>query len=620
MSQPERNAEPRMPAVLYGAKSTSDPRGSIATQLADCRTSAEREGREVIETFADEAASAYKGSRGDELLRAREHAERLADERGGCELWVQHSDRLARGDGLAAAHLIEYVLWARKAGVQLRSVQDDGTFDDFVHAVLMGERNHDDSRRKSEAVRSGLRRSFERGERGGGPVPDGYELLVRRDGRDRVVERVYRLDPDRAPVVRVAFELSEQGMGDPSIARELNRRGMRTKSRRPWERRRVQDTLTNEFYAGRVVRHRGTPEQEVRDGAHPALIEPGRFDWLVMQRALRDRAAGSARSPKGRPASNHALARLARCGTCWAPMRPVTSTYRRKDGTRARSYLCAEVKAGTGLCSAPGLDAELVDRAVIANLDRYLGDFEAWRADIEAGHVAERKRAEREVDRAGAAVAKVQRTASAIEADYERLLIEGSGEEARAVLPLLSRRRGDVEAAGKRLEAAQAALAAVPSDAPADAMLDFYNALSGAVRGRLDGAESMLRVRDALAELFDAFVLERSPVGVSILPVVSAATATRLMRGVEAWPHAVPDAVSGVMLGPAEEPDELLMLVHVPESERAAFAQALDGGEPVRVEGLAPILATGAERIVPPLRAIEAPEAIASGELAERQA
>jgi hypothetical protein len=40
-------------------------------------------------------------------------------------LWVQHSDRLARGDGLAADHLAEVFFEMRRAGVSLRSVQDD---------------------------------------------------------------------------------------------------------------------------------------------------------------------------------------------------------------------------------------------------------------------------------------------------------------------------------------------------------------------------------------------------------------------------------------------------------------------------------------------------------------
>src|SRR5687768_12020486 len=88
-----------VPAVVYGVKSTEDPNGSIPTQLAQCRERAEAEGRLVVEAYDEAARSGYSGSRGPQLEAAKAHAARLAAEHGEAELWVQHSDRLARGDG-----------------------------------------------------------------------------------------------------------------------------------------------------------------------------------------------------------------------------------------------------------------------------------------------------------------------------------------------------------------------------------------------------------------------------------------------------------------------------------------------------------------------------------------
>jgi ABC-type branched-subunit amino acid transport system substrate-binding protein len=51
----------RPQAVIYAAKSTEDRRGSIRTQLEDCRSLAEREGFEVLGDYSDEAASAPSG-------------------------------------------------------------------------------------------------------------------------------------------------------------------------------------------------------------------------------------------------------------------------------------------------------------------------------------------------------------------------------------------------------------------------------------------------------------------------------------------------------------------------------------------------------------------------------
>jgi site-specific DNA recombinase len=90
-----------MKAVIYAAKSTEDKHGSIPTQLDDCRALAERQGWEVAGEFIDEAFSAHKGDRGPGLARALE-----AGERQVATLVVQHSDRLARGDGKKAKHLV----------------------------------------------------------------------------------------------------------------------------------------------------------------------------------------------------------------------------------------------------------------------------------------------------------------------------------------------------------------------------------------------------------------------------------------------------------------------------------------------------------------------------------
>ena len=110
--------------VAYAAKSTEDIRGSIGGQLEDCRVAIERErGRRLVAEHVDESASAFRRSRGPGLAAAKRDAARLASQHGACELWVQHSDRLARGDGLSADHLAEVFFGLRRAAEQLRSVQ-----------------------------------------------------------------------------------------------------------------------------------------------------------------------------------------------------------------------------------------------------------------------------------------------------------------------------------------------------------------------------------------------------------------------------------------------------------------------------------------------------------------
>jgi hypothetical protein len=114
---------------VYAAKSTEDRLGSIPDQLTECRAAVEREtGRTVVAEYNDEAFSAFKRSRGPDLVDAMQHVEDLAKEHGTAELWAQHSDRLARGDGRSARHAVEIALWALKRDVRVRTVQDPDTF------------------------------------------------------------------------------------------------------------------------------------------------------------------------------------------------------------------------------------------------------------------------------------------------------------------------------------------------------------------------------------------------------------------------------------------------------------------------------------------------------------
>ena len=150
-----------IPAVLYAAKSTDDVRGSIPSQLAAVGEAIQREGgREVISKHHDEAMSGFTGSRGPGLTEAIEAAKQAA-EHGGAELWAFDSDRFARGDGQRARHLGGLYFDLLQANVKLRAVRGDNDLADPIHAVLRGERNHQDSEAKSGHVRreSAKRRS-----------------------------------------------------------------------------------------------------------------------------------------------------------------------------------------------------------------------------------------------------------------------------------------------------------------------------------------------------------------------------------------------------------------------------------------------------------------------------
>ncbi len=153
----------------------------------------------------------------------------------------------------------------------------------------------------------------------------------------------------------------------------------------------------------------------------------------------------------------------------------------------------------------PPVDAEVIDIHVVNGLQHFLGDFEAWREQLLGGYANERQRLEGEGSRALHDVAEQEQATGRA----DRLASLASNDsEAKAALRIAGQAQDELARRRRRLQAAEQALAEVPTEAPADAMLDFYNELSAAVRGRLEGANTLARVNEALRDLFVYFVLE----------------------------------------------------------------------------------------------------------------
>lgn len=357
---------PLIACVVYAAKSTEDKRGSIPDQLDDCRRVIECDaGRWIVGEYCDEAFSAFSGNRGPGLVDAMQCVADLAAERGVAELWAQHSDRLARGDGRSARHAVEIALWALKRDVQVRTVQDPDTFRDLLYAVVTGQRNHEDSRRRGAAVAAGRRRAAARGEHLG-YRPDGYRTLVEVDGSGAVVRRLV-IDPERQPLIEMIFALALRGRSPRAIAAAVNRAGwmtkplFRSKEPRPWVAERIRLLLRNPRYAGLSVL-RG---EVLAAGQWPAYITPSQHE------RLRARTQGPLKASPQR--ESYLLSGLASCGLCGRALTARTNG-RRTDGTLNRTYVCAGhlLAREAGRCDAPVISAEMLELMFVASLGSLL--------------------------------------------------------------------------------------------------------------------------------------------------------------------------------------------------------------------------------------------------------
>lgn len=192
------------------------------------------------------------------------------------------------------------------------------------------------------------------GEWNGGKVPYGYTY-------DKET-KTFSINEAEADVVLYIFKRYEEIHSVTFIARELNEKGIPTKTGKKWSATTVWIILTNPFYygtyrynyydetLGSVVRTKKKKESEwiFIDDHHPAIIDKPQFDRV--QDGLEQNRRSNKDSTKTYVRKNtHIFAGLLECGCCAKQMQ-ATLDRPRKDGYRPSIYLCSN-KRRTGDCT-----------------------------------------------------------------------------------------------------------------------------------------------------------------------------------------------------------------------------------------------------------------------------
>jgi DNA invertase Pin-like site-specific DNA recombinase len=473
-------------AVLYAAKSTVDKKGSNATQLADGRAFADREGLQVVAEYVDEDASAYHGNRGPGLAAALDRAERLAG-----SLLVQHSDRLARGDGVHARHLVQLVFEAKSRGIRLRSVEDDSSLENVLMAAAMGERNSEDSRRKSAAIKAGLARRRASGRRTGGQT---YGLTWCRNESD---ERETIPDPTRAPIVERIYAEYLAGRNILQIVKALN--GDRIPAARggKWKPAVISTVLANPLYAG-LVRN-GT---ELIDAEHEAVIPRERWEEVQVLRKAKAQTHRTGRSTLGQHLFRKGFLRC-ECGAAMVPR-----THRNKDGSLRETYRCYGRYTDPAHCSMDSQPRARIDTAVYTYFEQVGLDVEATREQLAAA-------TERKIAEVGALLEAAEGETSAAAARLARIRHDyASGEldvaEWRGFRDELQPQAAAAAAERDRLETQLAEIKAGPKlEGLEDEVLRQLAEVRAAIAGKVNDVTGVDGARATMLRLFDRFILHQ---------------------------------------------------------------------------------------------------------------
>lgn len=345
----------------------------------------------------------------------------------GSYLLVESLDRLSRDYAINAIGVLSEIV---QLGVTVVTLMDNQEYDldslrrdpsRLMLSVLTFTRANQESAVKAERLKAaweGKRKRAAKGERLTSVSPAWLEA----DGEG------WRVNEERAAVVRRIFALTLEGTGRHSITKTLNEEGVPVFGRgKRWYASYVYKILRNPAVVGTLVPHR--LEGERKRKRVPLDPVPGYFPPVVSEETYnRVRALMAKRSPRGRHTTQpmrNVFSGLSYCAACGS------TVVRIQKGKPWEYLLCSNAKTGGG-CSYITLRYRDVENALVNGATALLGECPVGDSPLDS------EIRDLDAQRAGVGDA-IARLLTEIQ--------EGRGS------PLVSQRRRDLEAHLKAIDA-----------------------------------------------------------------------------------------------------------------------------------------------------------------------
>lgn len=202
-----------------------------------------------------------------------------------------------------------------------------------------------------------------------GKLPLGYRS-VKIDVRGRESKIV--IIEEEATLVRHLFEQYAAGQGLKAIANDLNHRGYKTRTGKPFSTCSIRDILDNPMFVGKIrynryenwaeKRRKGkTSELILVEGHHPAIVSDELWEKVQLLRQKKSTM------PKKRFEGEYLLTGLIHCPECGAAMTASRTVNRAKDGTKIvrMYYSCGRFRSqGSSVCHANSVRKDEAEKAV----------------------------------------------------------------------------------------------------------------------------------------------------------------------------------------------------------------------------------------------------------------
>jgi site-specific DNA recombinase len=360
---------------------------SIPAQREACIRKAESLDAIVVEEFKDQGESARSADRED-----LQNMMKFVREQGNIDYVIVHKlDRFVRNRNDDAFLGIEL----RKYKTQLVSASeniDHTPSGQLMHGMLASFAEYYSNNLATE-VKKGM---SQKAKTGGTPwkVPLGYKNVpVIVDGH---VVHTVEIDPERAPLIRLAFEMYATGeYSINQLCDILNAKGFKTIGNKNWAPRplvrgTLAKLLVKSYYAG-FVSYNG----DIYDGRHEGIVSYELFEKV--QKVMRSRACGEKQREH-----MHYLKSALYCGRCTSPLRITAAK------ASYLYYFCSARPSKKIKCRFPYIEVGHIEKGVhdyVRNLQLTDAEMETVRVAVESYlqnseklAAEERKRQQRRID------------------------------------------------------------------------------------------------------------------------------------------------------------------------------------------------------------------------------
>lgn len=291
---------------------------------------------------------------------------------------VVEPQRLSRGDLEDIGRLVKLLRYSNTIVITLKyayDLRDEHDRDDFERELKRGNEFLEYQKR---IMGNGRLLSVQNGNFIGQKPPYGYQKVVIKEGKRKC--HTLEPDPERAPIVKMVFEMYASGTSACQIARTLRNMGITTADGGKWVTSSIRQMLTNDHYIGMVHWNKRKTVKVVEDGEVIAtrprssdfLVYPGKHPPIIEKELWDAVQAVKGKIPPVKEKAKHANP-FAGLVFCQCGSRMSRRQYFNNGVERCSPRLLCDnqTECGTASCSVPEFT-----EAVIEALEDAIADFD----------------------------------------------------------------------------------------------------------------------------------------------------------------------------------------------------------------------------------------------------